>query len=158
MMRAFVLLAGFLVTLGAAACDQSLLDPSSTSLEDAPSRVTIAGSEFRLEAYLWRDFMPLSPPSGKPLIAVLRILTTDGAHIPEGIKADQVAIIHQGEVWSAPVKQEQPGTEPGVLEVVARDGPMWSPGVKVDVVVRLRDSGSRIYWLRAADQTIHSTS
>ena len=67
-------------------------------------------------------------------------------------------ITYQGEVWTAAVKQEHPNTEPGVLEVVARNGPKWGPGVTVDVVVQLRDARGQIYRLRARDQPIRRTS
>ena len=164
MNRVLVLLTVGFVTLGAVACDPGILgitDPPLSELEGAPSRVQIAGSELKLETYLWRDFMPsFSPtatPNGTPLIAVLRILTTDGTRVPEGLRAEQVSINYQGEVWTAAVKQEHPSTEPGVLEVVARNGPKWGPGVKVDVVVRLRGARGQTYWLRAPDQPIHRT-
>ena len=160
MNRACVLLIAALAALGGVACDRGagVTDPSPIELDGARLRVQIAGSEFRLETYLWRDFMPIGPPDGQPLIAVLRIVTTDATRIPEGLKAEKVSITHQGEVWTAAVKQEYPSTEPGVLEVVARNGPKWGPGVTVDVVVRLRDARGQTYWLRAPDQPIHRTS
>ena len=158
MNRVFVLLAAGLATLGAVACDRGITDPPLAELEGAPARVQIAGSELKLETYLWRDFMPIAPPNGTPLIAVLRIVTTNATRIPEGLKAEHVSITYQGEVWTAAVKQEHPTTEPGVFEVVARNRPKWGPGVKVDVVVRLRDARGQTYWLRAPNQPIHRTS
>ena len=157
--RVFVLLTAALATLGGVACDRGagITDPPLSELEGAPSRVQIAGSELKLETYLWRDFMPTAPPNGTPLIAVLRIVTTGTTGIPEGLKAEQVSITYQGEIWTAAVKQEHPSTEPRVLEVVARNGPKWGPGVNVDVVVRLREGRGPTYWLRAADQPIHRT-
>jgi hypothetical protein len=157
MIRFLFLLTAMLAAVSATACDHAIADPSSSSLENAPSRVKIAGSELRLETYLWRDFMPIAPPDGQPLIAVLRIRTTDGSPFPAGIKAEQVSILKGADVWTAPVKQEHPSTEPGVLEVVARNGPKWGPGINVDVVVQLRDSNSQIHRLRAADQPIQRT-
>ena len=146
------------MTAGAIACSgDSITHPSSLTLESALSRVTIGGSELELEAYLWRDFQPVSPPDGKPLIAVLRIRTADGGRLPQRIRVEQVSIAYDNDVWSAPVKEEYPSAHPSVLEVVAREGPKWQPGVSVDVVVRIRDMEGRVHWLRAADQPIHRT-
>ena len=39
-------------------------------LLDAPEQLDIDNYSFALEAGLWRDFMPVSPPDGHPLIAV----------------------------------------------------------------------------------------
>ena len=37
----------------------------------APHIVAIAGATLRVDASLWRDFQPISPPDGKPLAAIL---------------------------------------------------------------------------------------
>lgn len=158
MLRILAVVVGVILTAGSTSCSgDSITDPSPPTLENAPSRVTIGGSELKLEAYLWRDFQPVSPPDGKPLIAVLRVRTADGGRLPDGIRVDQVSIVYNDDVWSAPVEEEFPSAQPSVLEVVAREGPKWQPGISVDVVVRIRDAEGRVYWLRAADQPIHRT-
>lgn len=140
---------------GPSATTPSPIQPAD--LASAPTQVTLAGRTLTLEASLWRDFMPISPPDGKPMIAAARV-KSDGGAIPATVKADTLWVLNGTEVWSAPAREERPhtGTD-SVYEVVARDGPKWGPGIQVDVVVRLRDANGRVVLLRAAGQTIQST-
>ena len=41
---------------------------------------------------------------------------------------------------------------------MVRGGPAWPTGIKVDVVVRLRDKDGKTYLLRAPDQLINRVS
>jgi hypothetical protein len=129
----------------------------SSELTSAPTRVVAGGKSLTLTASLWRDFMPISPPDGKPLIAVMQVRTDDGSPVPAGIAADTSWVIYGDEVWSSFV-EPRPRSETGpIYEVIARNGPKWGPGVTVDVVVRLRDSDGRVVLLRAEKQTITAT-
>ena len=119
----------------------------------APDLVTMEGATVRAEAYLWRDFAPSSPPDGQPLVATLRIQTTDGSLIPPTLTADSAWLYNGGAVWATTVVQEQPRNAT-YFEVVARNGPKWGPGIEVDVVVRLRDSAGRSLLLQAPRQFI----
>jgi hypothetical protein len=42
-------------------------------------------------------------------------------------------------------------------ELAAHDGPMWEPGVRVDVVVQLRDASGRASRLRATKRLVEAT-
>jgi len=127
-----------------------------TNAPPAPPLVTVDGVSFRLDTFLWRDFMPISPPDGKPLVAVLRILTTDGSSIPASVAADSVWVYNGSEVWATAVVEEQPRNN-SYFEVVAREGPKWGPGIEVDVVVRLRDGAGHRFLLQARRQLISRT-
>jgi len=122
----------------------------------APRFVTIEGARVGVHAFLWRDFQPTSPPDGKPLVAILRIQTTDDTPIPSTLTADSVWVYDGANVWAAPVVEEQP-REATYFEVVARNGPKWGPGILVDVVVRLRDSGGHLVLIQASRQLIART-
>lgn len=127
-------------------------------LEDVPTRIQVEGRELTLETYLYRDFMPESPPDGRPLIAGLRVRAVDGGALPAGLSADSVAVVYRDEVWTAPVVVvEQSSRIPNILELVARNGPKWPTGATVDAVLFLHDAGGRNHRLRAAGQTIHRT-
>jgi hypothetical protein len=55
--------------------------PSSVTTSDlttAPTSVSIGGKSITLETSLWRDFQPIAPRDGKPLVALLHIKTEDG--------------------------------------------------------------------------------
>jgi hypothetical protein len=124
----------------------------------APRLVSADGATLRLEAALWRDFQPSSPPDGKPLIAGLRVLTIDGASIPSTLRADSVWIYNGAAVWAASVTEEQSRSAGGsFFEVVARNGPKWGPGIEVDVVVQLRDAAGHALLLQAPRTLIGRT-
>lgn len=151
-----------LLLLLSTSCSDSVTDPAvgpvRPDLRAAPTAATLAGQSVSIESYLWRDFAPISPPDGKPLIAVVRLNAADGAPLAPGVTADSVWVISEMEAWAARAVQEQPRSSTGAyLEVVARDGPKWGPGVRVDVVVRARDVLGRVVYVRAADQLIHRT-
>lgn len=149
---AFTLLAVVL-----SACE-SATEPRLTTvrgeLVTAPTTVTLAGQSVSIEPYLWRDFMPTSPPDGKPLIAAVRIRAA-GAALSSTVTADSIWVISESSAWASRAMQEIARSE--VLEVIARNGPKWGPGARVDVVVRLRDQTGRVVYVRAADQLIART-
>jgi hypothetical protein len=134
--------------VGACATDRAL----------APRVVSVDGATLHLEASLWRDFQPISPPDGKPLIASLRILTVDGAPMPSTLRADSVWTYNGAAVWAASVTEEQARSAGApYFEVVARDGPKWGPGIEVDVVFQLRDAAGHVYLLQAPRVAIGRT-
>jgi len=124
----------------------------------APRIVSFAGVTLQVDASLWRDFQPISPPDGKPLIAILAVRTIDGTPIPPGLTADS-AWIHNGDlVWGAAVVEEQPrGAGASSFQVVARNGPKWGPGIEVDVVIQVRDATGQRALLQAPRQLIART-
>ncbi len=126
----------------------------------APQSVTIEGKVLNLGTYLWRDFMPISPPDGKPLKTVVKIKTQSGGLLPAGLKANKVWVINQDKQWSGALEQagrELPSATLTEMELVASGGPKWEPGTRVTVVVELEDEAGNTHLIRAADQPIHRT-
>jgi hypothetical protein len=150
-------IAAVLASVIMVACAEDALAPSPVAeLVNAPVKVRVAGVDLTLETYLYRDFQPITPPNGQPLIAVVRVKTANGATLPAGLDAEVLHVLYGEDVWAASPVEEHPATAPGVLEVVARNGPEWGPGVTVDVVLRLRHGGTTLL-LKAAAQQIHRT-
>lgn len=149
-----------LAALALASCADDPAGPGDTAAElrAAPLSVDIDGRSLSLEAHLWRDFMPIAPPQGRPLAAVLRVHASAGTP-PAGLEAIAVWVVFGDQLWATETLEIRPpdGSGQPYLEVVARDGPTWGPGVTVDVIVRLRDSARRTYLLRAANQPIGRT-
>jgi hypothetical protein len=132
-------------------------DPTPADLRAAPTSLTLDGRRIGLATSLWRDFMPISPPDGKPLVAVARVKADDGAPLPGSVRATDLWVLFDDALWHAAPKEERARAETAPeYEVVAREGPKWGPSVTVDVVVRLTD-GRRAWLLRAADQPIAGT-
>jgi hypothetical protein len=127
----------------------------TSELTNAPTRVLFGGKTITFDASLWRDFQPITPPDGKPLVAILKIKTDDGSEVPGTVRADMMWVLNGTQSWSAVPQEERPRPETSpVYELVARDGPKWGPGISVDVVVRLRSADGRTSLLRAAEQSI----
>lgn len=128
-------------------------------VQSAVESVTVNELDFILETYLWRDFMPVSPPDGKPLTAIARVMVTNAADFPVTVDADRIWIINGSEVWEAEFStEERASIVAHTLEKIARNGPKWDAGTTVDVVVRLTDSETgNQYLLKAVDQQIGST-
>ncbi len=157
-----LLLTGIAWALASACSNDGLFDPTlvpvTSELRNAPEEVPAEGVTVRLETYLWRDFQPIAPPDGQPLIAVLRVKTVDGASIPAALRADSVWILNGDLAWAAAVREEwSREADPPFFEVVGRDGPKWGPGIEVDVVIRLRDAAGHAILLQARAQLINRT-
>ncbi len=131
--------------------------PEGDAIVLAPGVVDIASREYSLETFLWRVFMPISPPDGKPLIAIARVSAVDLEPFPEDLDADKLYVIHGDQVWVTDFSGEsRPVVPDHQLERIARNGPKWGPGVTVDVVVKLV-GGGETWLLRASDQMIGRT-
>jgi hypothetical protein len=142
-----------------AGCGSKPAEPSGAAdPRSAPEIVTIGGQAITLAAALWRDFMPISPQDGKPLIAVFTATTVRGQAFPAGVTADRAWVFLGTDTWETSVTSEQQ-TAPGAssLVVVAHEGPKWGPNVDVDVAIRLRDSAGTLYLLQAKRLTITAT-
>jgi hypothetical protein len=150
-----------ILTLAVAGCGGSSptspSDVTRSQLAAAPTRIVADGKTLTLTTSLWRDFMPISPPDGRPLAAVLTIAAEDGSPVPATVTADTSWVIHGSEVWTAAVEQRPRAETAPAYEVIARNGPKWGPDVSVDVIVRLIDSSGRAFLLRAPAQPIGAT-
>ncbi len=134
--------------------------PSIQDLLAAPEQIEIDGREYILETYLWRDFMPISPPDGKPLIALIWVTAINSLEFSSSIDANRLWIINDELLWETGFSgEERPdnSNREHQLEKVAREGPKWGPQIQVEVVVRVTDGENNTYLLRAPDQWINRT-
>jgi hypothetical protein len=111
---------------------------------------------YSLSTYMWRDFMPISPPDGKPLIAVITVYAHNAENFPLTTKIERLWIINGAEIKSASATDEFK-VDGNKYEMGFRDGPKWDPGIVIDVVVKMKVN-SQIYYLKAENQMIHATS
>ena len=129
----------------------------------APEEIEINGTEYTLETYLQRDFMPFCPPDGRPLVAVVKVKAPGETAISSKIDATRLWVVKGVEIWKTELTNPaRPGysTIGDTLEKVGRDGgPKWEPEITVDVVVKIIDLESgESYLLKASNQYIHMTS
>jgi hypothetical protein len=159
MRRTLTALTATLVLTACGGSSPAIPSPLPSDLAAAPTRVALAGKTLVLDASLWRDFMPISPPDGKPLTAVLQVRADDGSEVPATVVADMVWVLNGADTWSTMPREERSRHETApIYELVARDGPKWGPGITVDVVVRLHDQSGRHFLLRVANRPIQAAS
>jgi hypothetical protein len=150
------------------------LSVSINDLRKAPTEVVLEGRSLSLSTYLWRDFMPGIAPmiDGKPMIAVLKVATSDKKSFPSGVRIDRAWVLFGEQMWETSEFREQSEDptnnkdsneswvncpDSPVCEAVARGGPKWGPGIFVDVVVQLTDREGRHYLLQARKQYVNRT-
>ncbi len=134
-------------------------DLSIDELLSAHEEIEIDDRMYALDAFIWRDFMPFCPPNGRPLIASVSVTATDSLEFPKSIDADRIWIVNGSDVWESGFSTEERTrhSSSNHLEKIARGGPKWQTGIKVDVVVRVIDGADNIYLLKASDQPINRT-
>lgn len=125
---------------------------------NAPQEIEINGEKYILETYLWRDFMPISPPDGKPLQAIIIIENIDSNTFLSTIDVNYMWVINESYVWETELETQE-ADKPNQLKKRADEGPKWEPGTLVEVVVRIIDETTgQEYLLKAAEQTIEQTN
>ena len=119
-----------------------------------PGTIPISGTAVQISASLWRNFMPGPRPGGRPLNATVRVSAAAGALLP-AVRAERIMVISGEQAWIAPAAEETAwARSPSHLEVMARNGPEWEPGVLVDVVLELRDAEGQEHLIRLPDVEI----
>ena len=98
---------------------------------------------FVLDAYLWRDFQPVSPPNGKPMISINRLIDINSVRIPDNISLIKQYVIYQDYIWISDYENEMTPSQPEYkIEKVSRNGPKWGPKIYVDVISQIYDSNT----------------
>jgi hypothetical protein len=120
-------------------CDQSPAQPPERSIETlraATTSAVVGDASLRVEAVAWRSFQPLVGEKGDPMLAIVRLIAPPGSAVGADISASAVYFIRGDDVVSAIPREEQPReASPNVIEAMVRDGPRWTPGDSIDVVV-----------------------
>ena len=161
--KVLAVLSLLIVALGCGEDDSELVTPivPPIALEDlltAGETIEFSGYSLSLATYLWRDFMPISPPDGKPLIAVVQVAEKDREEVVPEVTAEYLWVINGKDIWATTFEDEyRPPSSDYVIERTARDGPKWGPHISVDVVVGLKIDSGELQLLKAPDQWIHRT-
>lgn len=130
----------------------------AAQLRTTPERVTVGnGQTLQLTPYIWRDFQPVSPVNGKPMIAIFRIAATDQSPLPNELRVERAWVISDNDVWATQPAEEQPRDPRTLIQSVSQNGPKWEPGTLVDVIVEIRDSQNTVHRLQTRQQTVQRT-
>lgn len=145
------LLAGVAACQGPAPGDAVPAMTSAEALRAVPTTVDAGGMSLTMSVEAWRSYQPtIDRATGDPLIALLRVSTSDSAGIPGALRADTAWLAHGTELVQVVPREEQPREAGGrTVEFVVREGPAWPTGDSLDVVVALGGLGAPRLLLRA---------
>ena len=137
--------------------------PIRSELRNAPEQITINNHDFKLECYLstWVICLDISPSAcSKPRVYIdVNIIDLNSSHFPEEINVNQIWAINKNDIWHFSTSDF---TFPdrwhnrfgNILNWRFYDGPYWTKGDLVDIVVQLKYN-SQLFLLRVSDQLIY---
>ncbi|HKK09418.1 MAG TPA: hypothetical protein VJ939_01215 [Bacteroidales bacterium] len=146
-------------------CEEDVVIPDKGVFQDkalatelkskAQNSFRLNGDLYTLEAFAWRDFMPISPPDGKALISINRLINNNSNPIADELNMVQQYVIYDHSVW---VTGYEKGSGNSSInwqrEKVSGNGPKWGPNVYVDVISVVRNTiTNKEYYL--IDRKIH---
>ena len=100
----------------------------------------IDSDKYVLDAYLWRDFQPINPSYGKPMISINWLRKIDSTKIGENIDLINQYVIYKDSIWISDYEIEDLTVQPEYkVKKVSRAGPKWGPEIYVDVISKVRD-------------------
>jgi hypothetical protein len=160
----FILPLGFLVIVGCSNIVEPPVAPPPdipiAQLNATPETTTVQGRQFYLYTSMWRDFMPISPPDGRPLAGTVFITALDSLRFSDSLSTDAVWIVENQQVWKSwfSIQQYPPNEiKKNQLARIFNNGPKWGPDIYVTVVIRLTDRDNQTHLLRASHQYIGMT-
>lgn len=110
---------------------------------EVPSLVQLAGQNYHLQVFAWRDFMPQigGDGSGSPLMLTPSLVDPAGKTL-EGVTFQEIVANYEGKEWRA--RPDSGGT--------ARGGPKWPTGANLLVQAQYSYKG-KSGWLRLTRPT-----
>ena len=130
--------------------DKEKVPVSVKELRNAPTEIVLDGKSLSLSTYLWQDFSP-GVLGARPLLASLKVTTSDRKAFPGGVRMERAWLLFGEQIWEVPEfkfrgRRITDNKEMRIMcsassgcEISTAEGPQWSPGVFVDVVVQLID-------------------
>lgn len=142
-MKRLLLVFTALSVIGFNACT---LDPNDSytdpipELKSSDDSVMVDSKTLGIEAYLWRDFMPIAEPNGSPLYSLITLKAGNHDWIPDSIELVQQWVIYQNAYWKAPFT-DTVIVDSAFIQGMSSGGPKWGPSVRVDVVCDFKVKG-----------------
>jgi hypothetical protein len=120
--------------------------------------IMIGTKKYFLNASLWRDFMPVSPSDGRPLISVSRLIDQDSIAIPSNIQLIEQYVIYNDSIWIDSYENISGITPAYMIEKTLSNGPKWGPDIYVDIISKVKDTNtSTDYFIRVKGIKIDRT-
>jgi hypothetical protein len=121
------------------------------TLSQIPDTLLALDHSLVIRVSLLRDFLPGSPPNGRPLDAIISLVDLNAQPLSRDVQMEHLWILRDGQVlWSAAFSIEPTGEpSPDQQRRLARCGPRVEPGILVDVVVRVEGLSEQPQYIKA---------
>jgi hypothetical protein len=123
----------------------------------AKETMVIEGSTLRLQASIWRNFMPvIIDANSARLRASISLIDVNEKPVPRALHAETVCVVQGDRVWKTN-KVEEGGEDhanPSIRSFTVGSGPKWPTQSYVDVFVRVADQNGEHYLLVLRHQII----
>lgn len=158
MRTAFLSLAVILLAGCAEVAAPGIDTPTELTLRQAPTSISVGEKILVLRSFLWRDFQPIAPPDGQPMVGIFSVETDDRSPLPDGVTIARVWVLKGSLAWAPEIRINPDLEYPSWQRVVeGRNGPKWGPAINVEVIVEIRDSDGKRRLLRQANVPIQRT-
>jgi hypothetical protein len=142
--------------LGVVVADEraTLISPDMLAdIRAASESLTLGNSALRMEADVWRNFMPTAgaKAGSRPMVAILKIIVASGPAVSHRVTG---VWILQDDIWQSHDIELPSNTTASPYEVLVHDGPQLQPYTYIDIVVRISDAKSGVHFLSARHQII----
>lgn len=130
-------------------------------------RIPATTAGYRIDPYLWRDFMPISGIDGSPegLMANIRVYAPSAA--ADSLRVEKLWLYQQDEtetrLWEVDTRTssspavDEPRASGSYATQVIRHGPLWDVYSKVSIGALLRRPDGTQFLLHLSGTTIHAT-
>ena len=128
-----------------------------TFLRGAKETMVIEGSTLRLQASIWRNFMPgIIDANSTRLRATISLIDVNEQPVPPTLHAETVWVVRGDRVWKTSKVEEGEGDDANlsIRSFTVGNGPKWPTQSYVDVFVRIADQNGVHYLLVLRHQII----
>ena len=126
-----------------------------TALLASPEMLNLNNYLLKIESDIWRNFMPPIDSNGSALMAQVVLSERNQRTLNNSVQLEKVYLINQNELWSKTFDSSD-SSSPYQVSGMVRNGPIWGPNIKVDLVCEFSFGGQN-YRLLAKDQDIYAT-
>ncbi len=140
-----------LIVATVCACQKDIFEPEVTNdralitklYSNSSDTVKIDNQNLILETELYRNFTPGIGPINmqkRRLIAPVWLVNTDSARITQKLRVTKIYVVNNNQVWISDPKTNPDKFTPEYKSfLISKDGPVWEPGVYVDVIISVID-------------------
>lgn len=128
-------------------------------LKKSSDTINVDMIDFLLEVSIYPDSIPVGSPGGNRLISMNCLTSIESLVVPQTINLVKQYVIKNDSIWISLYEEENEEIDSNRVKVcrTSINGPLWNPGILVNVVAEGYDSkNDDTFFIRALDQIINS--